>query len=250
MKTLFNLVKWSLALLAAKVAKRYWARQIRLAQKDLDRAEAEIAQLEVKQHQAQAMVPLEEREIVRPWMSVEDVLLPTLGMEGYPDTRIPLPWDFRQPVDINIICRDWRMVLNLYIGLEMPHDLSRMLENPFGDEPEYELVENVTTIVSAIAGVAGGIDSLHNALLIICGAGASATGMQIPNGKVMRCANLVYYMTTGYCVGDQEEIEDQLRALSGDITLQDAVKAVFDYFDLPHTPSAEYWGFEHKQVVL
>ena len=192
---------------------------------------------------------LDGRTVVRPWTSVApalpiDVILnPEIDIEGLKLlSQMLLPWDSRFGMSLDPIL-DWRMILNLYVGLEMPLNSSRWVQddNPFGtDWPEHPFCHNSGDLAIQLVGFEGH-DPLHNALLICAGAGTSN------RVNAIKTANLIYYMATSAVVGNVDrEVENILRGWSGQIILQDAAFAVFDFYGVVFSTSREWEDFFHN----
>jgi len=137
-------------------------------------------------------------------------------------------------------------LINFHMGLELPDDMSKVYFAPYL-EPEFGPVDISDEMALSCAGMVG-MDDLHNALLIICGALAEPSGTSRTNA--IMAASLCYYMATRMCISSghprESEVEREVRDYNFDF-LQDAVAFVFDRFGLVHTASVEYITRQHPR---
>lgn len=138
-------------------------------------------------------------------------------------------------------------LINFHMGLELPDDTSKVYcAAPFL-EPEYGPVDVSDEMALHRAGMVG-VDDLHNALLIICGALTESSGTTRVNAVL--AASLCYYLATRMCISSghprESEVEQEVRDWNFDY-LQDAVAFVFDRFGLVHTASVEYIMRQHPR---
>lgn len=156
------------------------------------------------------------------------------------------PWDSMveiRPHELDL--RGLYTVIEYHMGITIPWDISKIYWPPFSEGEEYGDIDITPENAMQIAGMEG-VDVMHNALLIICGALVGPSNSTRENAIV--AANLIYYLATRMVVGGnipkELKLEREIRERDFPL-LQDAVAFLFDRCGLIHTASTDYHRFYH-----